>query len=106
MRYNAQTGGVEIALSELCALAFGRSNYHEEAESESGADAINPSTDAYYADVMLQNTCRYAGILIKTSGTAQGISLENKSVTLELLTHLQKVFCQFVSVNLPDLLSI
>ena len=93
MRYNAQTGGVEIALSELCALAFGRSNYHEEAESESGADAINPRTDAYYADVMLQNTCRYAGILIKTSGTAQGISLENKSVTLDYTVR---------SARLPD----
>ena len=82
MLYHAQTGGVEITLGELCALAFGRGNYKEEAPAEIKASALNAQQDAYYADVSLQHTCRYAGVLIKTTGTAQGISLADGKVIM------------------------
>ena len=91
MLYNAQTGGVEISLSELCALAYGRSHYKEEAVAESGSDALHDLADAYYADVQLQHTCRYAGILVKTTGTAQGISLAEGNVTLSYTVRAAKL---------------
>ena len=82
MRYNAQTGGVEIALGELCALAFGRSNYREEPTAEFEADALHDGKAAHYKDVLLQHTCRFAGVLIKASGTAQGVSITEQGTVL------------------------
>ena len=91
MQYQSQTGGVEITLSELCALAFGRSNYTEEAEAAHDAGSLSADAGSYYADVQLQNTCRYAGVLIKTTGTAQGIYIENGCVTLDYTVHAAKL---------------
>ncbi len=91
MRYNDQTGGVELALSELCALAFGRSNYKDEVESECGIDALNVRSDAYYADVQLQHTCRYAGVLIKVTGIAQGIAADQDGLTLDYTVRAAKL---------------
>ena len=91
MQYQSQTGGVEITLSELCALAFGRSNYTEEAETAHDAGSLSASAGSYYSDVQLQNTCRYAGVLIKTTGTAQGIYIENGCVTLDYTVHAAKL---------------
>lgn len=84
MRYDAQTGGVEIALAELCALAFGRnSNEKDVLEPERLTNVSDMRTDAYYPDVNLQHTCRYAGVLIKVTGKAQGIGLDQSGVTLD-----------------------
>ncbi len=83
MRYNEQTGGVEIWLTELCALAFGRGNYRDEAESECDESVWGESTQEYFKDVQLQHTCRYAGVLIKVMGIAQGITKANGSVILD-----------------------
>ncbi len=91
MHYNAQTGGVEISLGELCALAFGRNNYKEEVPAEADAHDIDAQADAYYADVQLQHTCRYAGILVKTVGTAQGICPVGDTVTLEYTVRVAKL---------------
>ncbi len=91
MRYNEQTDGVEIELSELCALAFGRGNYKDESESLLDATALNVQADAYYSDVQLQHTCRFAGVLIKVTGTAQGIALEKGSVTLDYTVRAAKL---------------
>ena len=93
MLYNNQTGGVEIALSELCALAFGRGSYREEAAAVQDAQALDRSSDSYFTEVHLHHTCRYAGVLIKVVGTAQGILLENGSVTLDYIVR---------AGNLPD----
>ena len=91
MLYNAQTGGVEISLSELCALAFGRSNYKEEPAAEVDTGALHERSEAYYSDVQLQHTCRYAGILIKAWGTAQGISTHKDSIVLEYTVRAAKL---------------
>ena len=47
MQYQSQTGGVEITLSELCALAFGRSNYTEEAEAAHDAGSLSANAGSY-----------------------------------------------------------
>ena len=91
MRYNEQTGGVEIELSELCALAFGRNNYKEESASEQDAEALCIASDVYYKDVQLQHTCRYAGVLIKVTATAQGISVENGQYSLDYTVRSSKL---------------
>ena len=84
MRYNEQTGGVEIVLSELCALAFGRGNYHDEAQGEHDESVLEGNANEYFADVKLQHTCRYAGVLIKVTGQAQGIAKQKDGgVTLD-----------------------
>jgi hypothetical protein len=84
MRYNEQTGGVEIGLSELCALAFGRGNYHDEAQGVHDQSVLEGNAHEYFADVKLQHTCRYAGVLIKVTGQAQGIAKqEDGGVTLD-----------------------
>lgn len=77
MHYCEQTGAVELELSELCSLAFGRGNYREEPYAEHGIDTLALQSDAYYTDVKLGHTCRFAGILVRVSGTAQGICFEN-----------------------------
>ncbi len=91
MRYNEQTGGVEIELSELLALAFGRSNYKDEVQSEHEDSVFDLSDGASYADVKLQHTCRYAGILIKVTGNAQRIKLDKGSVTLDYTVRFAKL---------------
>ncbi len=91
MRYNEQTGGVELALAELCALAFGRSNYKDEVQAECGIETLNVRSDAYYADVQLQHTCRYAGVLIKVTGIAQGIAADQDGLTLDYTVHAAKL---------------
>ena len=91
MLYNEQTGGVEITLTELCGLAFGRGNYKDETAAENCAELIGHTFDAYYSDVQLQNTCRYAGVLIKVVGTAQGISVENGALTLDYTVRAAKL---------------
>lgn len=91
MLYHQQTGCVEIALSELCSLAFGRGNCKDEAKADIDFSHLSADADQYYTDVRLQNTCRYAGILIKVTGTAQGISLEKGNVTLDYTVHAAKL---------------
>ena len=66
MRYHDRTGAVELELAELCALAFGRGNYKDEPSAECDMDALATKSGAYYTDVMLQHTCRFAGVLINT----------------------------------------
>ncbi|MBO5757230.1 MAG: ATP-dependent DNA helicase [Clostridia bacterium] len=83
MRYNEQTGGVEIELRELCALAFGRGNYKEESDAEQDVTVLDAKDGSYYRDVCLQHTCRYAGVLIKVMGTAQGIETGQMTMTLD-----------------------
>ncbi|MBO5842258.1 MAG: hypothetical protein J6R46_04595, partial [Clostridia bacterium] len=83
MRYNEQTGGVEIELRELCALAFGRGNYKEESDAEQDVTVLDAKDGSYYRDVCLQHTCRYAGVLIKVMGTAQGIEIGQMTMTLD-----------------------
>lgn len=83
MRYNEQTGGVEIELRELCALAFGRGSYKEESDAEQDVTVLDAKDGSYYRDVCLQHTCRYAGVLIKVMGTAQGIETGQMTMTLD-----------------------
>ena len=83
MLYQEQTGGVEMTLSELCALAFGRNQYKEEPDAQLHADAVGGRGEAYYSDVLLQHTCRYAGVLIKVTGTVQGISIRDGKPVIE-----------------------
>ena len=101
MLYNTQTGGVELALSELCALAFGRNNYKEENEATYDATTLNGSRPDYYSDVKLQHTCRYAGILIKVSGTAQGIEIQKDGLILEYTVHVAKMPAQDDLLTVP-----
>ena len=91
MRYNAQTGGVEIELSELLALAFGRGNYKDEVPSEHEAAGFDMNDGASYVDVKLQHTCRYAGVLIKVTGNAQRITLDEGGVTLDYIVRCAKL---------------
>ncbi len=93
MHYHEQTGAVELALAELCSLAFGRGNYKEEPSAECDMDALAAKGGAYYTDVQLQHTCRFAGVLIKVSGTAQGIEIDGDSMIID---HSRRV------ANLPD----
>jgi len=83
MRYNEQTGAVELELGELCAVAFGRGNYREEAAAEFAAEQLSIKADAAYNDVMLQHTCRFAGVLIKVSGVAEQIVIEQGKTILQ-----------------------
>ncbi|MBQ7379199.1 MAG: ATP-dependent DNA helicase [Clostridia bacterium] len=83
MRYQEQTGAVELALAELCALAFGRGNYKEEPSAECDTDKLVARAGAYYTDVKLQHTCRFAGVLIKVTGIAQGIEINGESMIID-----------------------
>ena len=83
MLYNQDTGAVELQLGELCALAYGRNNYnHQDTCAQDGA-LPEIQSQQYYADVRLQHTCRYAGILIKVTGIAQGIFDCDGTLTLD-----------------------
>ncbi|MBE6675373.1 MAG: ATP-dependent DNA helicase [Ruminococcaceae bacterium] len=83
MRYNEQTGAVELELGELCAVAFGRGNYKDEASAEHGIDALSAQNGSYFADVQLQHTCRFAGVLVKVSGNAQGIEIDGERMIID-----------------------
>ncbi len=83
MRYNEQTGAVELELGELCAVAFGRTNYREEPAAELEVDKVTAQNGTYFADVLLQHTCRLAGVLIKVSGHAQGIELDGERMIID-----------------------
>lgn len=83
MRYQEQTGAVELALAELCALSFGRGNYKDEPSAECDTDELVARAGAYYTDVKLQHTCRFAGVLIKVTGTAQGIEIYGESMIID-----------------------
>ena len=83
MRYNEQTGAVELELGELCAVAFGRTNYRDEPAAELEVDKVTAQNGTYFADVLLQHTCRLAGVLIKVSGHAQGIELDGERMIID-----------------------
>ncbi len=91
VRYNEQTGGVEIDLTELCALAFGRSNFKEEPPAELDTDALSTTNDVHYSNVQLQHTCRYAGVLIKVRGIAQGITPDGGNLVLDYTVRAAKL---------------
>lgn len=83
MLYNEITGAVEIELGELCAVAFGRKNFKDESCADEELDKLDSCTDSSFTCVQLQNTCRIAGILVKVTGTAEGISLQNGTPMLD-----------------------
>ncbi|MBQ2806848.1 MAG: ATP-dependent DNA helicase [Clostridia bacterium] len=83
MRYNEQTGAVELELGELCAVAFGRGNFRDEPACEIVLDAVSAQNETYFSDVQLQHTCRFAGVLIKVSGIAQGIEIDGERMIID-----------------------
>ena len=91
MLYNEQTGAVEISLGELCAVAFGRKNYKDEADACAELGAIAENECKTYADVSLHHSCRIAGILVKVTGTAEAVTLIDGSPVLDYCKKVAKL---------------
>lgn len=91
MLYNEITGAVEIELGELCAVAFGRRNYKEEIEAIEDISTIATTEAMTFPSVLLQNNCRIAGILVKVTGVAESICVQNGTPMLDYSKRVAKL---------------
>lgn len=91
MQYCEKTGAVEIELSELCAVAFGRRNYKDEVQADQDAADIGIQNGESFADVRLHHTCRIAGVLVRVSGTAEAVSRLDGELCLDFVRRVTKL---------------
>ena len=101
MLYNEITGAVEIELGELCAVAFGRRNYKDEAEATEDISILGTADSEGFTSVRLQNTCRIAGILVKVTGVAESICVQNGTPMLDYSKRVAKLPCADQPQSIP-----